>query len=130
VGAVTRKIEGHFAVCRAQGFSGEQGVIIPSANSRHLMLRPEVVDAIRRRDFHVWPVSTIDDGLRILTGVAAGVRRPDGSYEEGSVHALVQARLAEYSRRLAELSGRAGILGEPATRNRDAVHASKGSNAK
>jgi predicted ATP-dependent protease len=123
VGAVTRKVEGHYAVCAAQGLTGEQGVIIPSANTRHLMLRRDVMDAVRRGAFHVWPVSSIDEGLRILTGVEAGLRRPDGSYEEGSVHALVQARLAGYSRRLAELTGRAGSLGEPAAHGREAVHA-------
>ncbi|MBI4492947.1 MAG: AAA family ATPase [Chloroflexi bacterium] len=106
VGGVTRKIEGYFAVCQAQGLTGEQGVIIPEANARHLMLRQEVVDAVARGQFHVWAVRTVDQGLELLSGLAAGERQPDGSYPDGTVHDLVQQRLATLATRLAEYGDR------------------------
>jgi predicted ATP-dependent protease len=95
IGGVNHKIEGFFEVCRAQGLTGEQGVLIPQANVRNLMLKEEVVDAVRDGQFHVWPVSTIDEGIEILTGVPAGTRSDDGTYQEGTVNFLVDQRLRE-----------------------------------
>ncbi len=104
VGGVTRKIEGFFATCKAQGLTGAQGVIIPAANVHNLMLDQEVVDAVRRGQFHVWAVRTIDEGIELLTGRRAGRRRADGSYSADSVHGLVAARLADFAQRLRAFS--------------------------
>jgi len=102
IGGVTRKIEGFFAVCQAKGLTGEQGVIIPQANVKNLMLKEEVVEAVRQGKFHIWAVSHVDQGIEILTGVPAGERQPDGSYPEGTVNYLVDRTLNDYARRLRE----------------------------
>jgi lon-related putative ATP-dependent protease len=104
VGGVTRKIEGFFATCKAKGLTGSQGVIVPAANIRNLMLDEEVVEAVRSGCFHVWAVRTIDEGIELLTGRRAGRRRRDGSYPPESVHGLVEARLADYALRLREFA--------------------------
>lgn len=95
VGGVTEKVEGFFAACEREGLTGEQGVVIPAANVRHLMLDERVVAAVREGRFAVWAVSSIDEGLEILTGVPAGARGADGTYPEDSIHGRVQARLLE-----------------------------------
>ncbi|NLF03323.1 MAG: AAA family ATPase, partial [Anaerolineales bacterium] len=100
IGGANEKIEGYFEVCRAIGLTGEQGVLLPQANVRNLMLREDVVEAVRAGQFHIWPVSTIDEGIKVLTGVPAGVRGPDGAYPEGTVNALVDARLRELAETL------------------------------
>jgi predicted ATP-dependent protease len=97
VGGVTRKIEGFFTVCRARSLTGEQGVIIPATNVRHLMLRDEVVEAVRAGSFHVWAVRHVDEGIELLTGHPAGARGADGRFPEGSVHARVEERLRRYA---------------------------------
>ena len=93
IGGVNEKIEGFFGVCRTRGLTGTQGVLIPHQNTQNLMLRADVVAAVREGKFHVYPVRTIDDGIEILTGVEAGLVREDGSYEEGTVHGLVDREL-------------------------------------
>jgi predicted ATP-dependent protease len=100
IGGVNEKVEGFFDVCRARGLDGSQGVIVPAANRRHLVLRLDVVEAAREGRFHVWAVETTDEGIEILTGVPAGQQLPDGTWPTGSVNALVDARL----RALAEAS--------------------------
>jgi len=100
VGGVTRKIEGFYATCKQKGFTGRQGVIVPTANVRNLMLDEEIVEAVRAERFHVWAVRTIDEGIALLTGTPAGRRRADGSYPEGTVHALVAGRLRAYAAQL------------------------------
>ena len=100
VGGVTRKVEGFFATCKAKGLTGRQGVIVPAANARHLMLDEEVVEAVRAGEFHVWGVKTVDEGMEILTGVPAGRRRKDGTFTPGSVHSLVDERLRGYAEAL------------------------------
>ncbi len=95
VGGVTRKVEGFFDVCRVKGLTGKQGVIIPHQNVRNLMLREDVVEAVRQGKFHIWPIKTIDEGLEILTGVPAGELQPDGTYPEGTVNARVMGRLSK-----------------------------------
>jgi predicted ATP-dependent protease len=100
IGGVNEKIEGFYAVCKAKGLTGRQGVIIPYANLQNLMLREEVVEAVREGRFHVWAVRTLDEGLEILTGMPAGQARPDGTFPEGTVHARVAARLEEFGERL------------------------------
>ena len=75
-------------------------MIIPAANVPNLMLDEEVIDAVHAGQFHVWAVSTIDEGIELLTGHPAGQRGPDGQYPEGTVHRLVEDRLRDYAERL------------------------------
>ncbi|MBM3313926.1 Lon protease family protein, partial [candidate division WOR-3 bacterium] len=95
IGGVNWKIEGFFDACRARGLTGAQGVIIPQANLPELTLRPDVVEAVKARKFHIYAVSTIDEGLELLTGVPAGAPDRDGAYPEDSVNGRVMKRLAE-----------------------------------
>jgi len=97
IGGVNEKIEGFFDICKAQGLDGRQGVLIPHANAQHLMLRPDVVEAVREGQFQIHAVATIDDGLEILTGVAAGEAGADGAYPDGTINARVLARLAAFA---------------------------------
>jgi predicted ATP-dependent protease len=109
VGGVTRKVEGFFAVCKDRGLTGTQGVVIPDANVQHLMLAEEVVVAVRDGLFHVWAVSTIDEGIALLMDRTAGTRAPDGQYPEESIHRLVEERLRKYAGQWRSYStGRAG----------------------
>ena len=95
IGGVNQKIEGFYAVCKAKGFTGEQGVMIPKSNERNLMLKDEVIEAVKEGKFHVWSVQTIDEGIEILTGVSAGEQQPDGSYPEGTINFRVDKRLRD-----------------------------------
>lgn len=104
IGGVNEKIEGFYATCKARGLSGGQGVIIPAANRGHLMLKPEVIEAVRRGEFHIWAVTTVDEGIEILTGVPAGERQEDGTWPEGTVNGLVDGRLLSF----AMIAGRYG----------------------
>lgn len=97
IGGVNEKIEGFFEVCRDAGLNGEQGVIIPRANVQHLMLRPEVVEAVARGQFRVWAVDSVDEALSILTGLEAGERGADGRFPEGSLNARVEAQLMAFA---------------------------------
>ncbi len=99
IGGVNEKIEGFFAVCKNRGLSGDQGVIIPQINVKNLMLKKEVVDAVRDGKFRVYAVKTVNDALEILIGLSAGERGKDGSYPEGSVNFLVSKRLLEMSKK-------------------------------
>ena len=98
IGGVNEKIEGFFDVCAARGLTGTQGVLIPVSNAQHLMLRADVVEACRAGRFAVYPIRTIDEGIQVLTGQAAGERGSDGKYTEGSVNRLVEERLATFAR--------------------------------
>ena len=102
IGGVNEKIEGFFEVCKAKGLTGRQGVIIPESNVQHLMLKEEVVDAVKAGKFHIYPVKTIDQGIEILTGAKAGARRPDGTFEEKTVNYSVDKRLKEIAEKLRE----------------------------
>ena len=95
IGGVNEKIEGFFDICRSRGLTGEQGVLIPSANVRHLMLRQDVIDAVSAGHFHIYPVSHVDEGLALLTGLPAGEPNPDGSYPAGSLNRLIVDRLED-----------------------------------
>jgi predicted ATP-dependent protease len=92
---VNEKIEGFFDVCRARGLSGEQGVIIPAANVEHLMLRAEVVEAVRAGRFQVYPVTRVDEAIALLTGLEAGEEDGQGDFPATSLNGRVQARLVE-----------------------------------
>jgi len=93
IGGVNEKIEGFFEVCKARGLTGKQGVLIPKANVQNLMLKEEVVEAVRAGKFHIYPVETVDEGIEILTGLPAGKLRPDGTFPPGTINALVDERL-------------------------------------
>ena len=99
VGGVNEKIEGFFEVCRAQGLTGDQGVGIPAANRGNLMLASEVVDAVAKGVFHIWAVSTVDEGIQLLTGVPSG-QRVQGKFPEGTIHRAVEDRLRGYAEAL------------------------------
>ena len=102
IGGVNEKVEGFYYVCKAKGFTGRQGVMIPHRNVRDLMLREEVVDAVREGRFNVWAVRTVDEGIEILTGTPAGTPDGDGRYPAGSVNARVAQHLADLARRYRE----------------------------
>jgi len=102
IGGVNEKIEGFFEVCKAKGLTGEQGVMIPSSNVQNLMLKEEVIEAAKAGKFRIFDVSTIDQGIEVLTGAKAGERKPDGSYGEGTVNYLADRRLREMAEKLRE----------------------------
>ena len=110
IGGVNEKIEGFFDVCAARGLTGEQGVLIPQSNIQHLMLREDVVAAARAGQFHIHGVQTIDQGIELLTGVAAGVPDARGGYPPGTINALVEARLQAFAaaRKASGANGRDG----------------------
>ena len=95
IGGVNEKIEGFFDICKARGLTGEQGVLIPASNVKHLMLRKDVIQAVEDGRFHIYPVETIDEGIEILTGVTAGKPDDEGKYPSESVNGRVYARLVE-----------------------------------
>lgn len=93
IGGVNEKIEGFYEVCKAKGFTGNQGVIIPQKNVQNLMLRKDVIDAVKDGKFHIYPIQTVDEGIEILTGVKAGEKKEDGNFEEGTVNDIVDQEL-------------------------------------
>jgi lon-related putative ATP-dependent protease len=97
IGGVNEKIEGFFDVCQMRGLSGEQGVLIPATNVKHLMLRRDVIEAVRKGQFHIYPVNTIDEGIEILTGVPAGTRDSNGLFPDGTINQRVEVQLVAMS---------------------------------
>jgi predicted ATP-dependent protease len=104
IGGVNEKIEGFYDVCKAQGLSGKQGVVIPVRNERHLMLRRDVVEAVKKRRFHIYTIANIDDGLELLMGKPAGKMEKEGKYPPNTVHGLVAKRLKEMNESIAALA--------------------------
>jgi len=100
IGGVNEKIEGFFDVCKARGLDGKQGVIIPHQNVSDLMLPAEIVDAAKKKKFHIWKVKTVDEGIAVLTGVVAGKRKADGGYPKDSINDLVDKRLLTMAKAL------------------------------
>ena len=98
IGGVNEKIEGFFDICNTRGLTGDQGVVIPASNVKHLMLRHDVVDAASRGRFHIYPVSTVDEAIALLTGMPAGERDAQGNYPPDTINDRVQKRLEEMSR--------------------------------
>jgi predicted ATP-dependent protease len=96
IGGVNQKIEGFFDVCKSKGLTRKQGVLIPQANVKNLMLKKEVVDAVKKGRFHIYQVSTIEEGIEILTGVPAGTPDKEGYFPEGTVYGKVQEKLKKY----------------------------------
>jgi lon-related putative ATP-dependent protease len=104
IGGVNEKIEGFYSVCKALGLRGDEGVLIPKANVRNLMLNEEVTEAIGKGRFHIYPISTIDEGITLLTGTPAGRLGPKGTYPAGTVNRLVVDRLAVLTEKARESS--------------------------
>jgi lon-related putative ATP-dependent protease len=101
VGGVNEKIEGMYRACQLKGLTGEQGVVIPTRNIRNLMLDEDVADAVGSGKFHIWSVAHVDEAIELVLGRPAGRRRADGTWEEGSINALVEHRLSEMAKSLA-----------------------------
>ena len=99
IGGINEKIEGFFDICKQNGLTGEQGIIMPASNTPHLILRDDVVDAIEKKQFSIYPINTVDEAISLLTGLPSGERNAEGSFPEGSVNYKVEQRLLE----LAEL---------------------------
>ncbi|MBQ4347522.1 MAG: AAA family ATPase, partial [Firmicutes bacterium] len=102
IGGVTHKIEGFFDLCKRRGLTGHQGVIIPSSNIRDLVLKDEVIEAVKEGVFHIYPIDTIDEGIEHLMGVPAGKKDLSGAFPAGTVHAMVMEKLVEYNRKSLE----------------------------
>jgi len=98
IGGVNEKIEGFFDICQNRGLTGDQGVIIPSANVKNLMLRKDVIDAVSQEKFHIYPVDSIDQGMEILTGKSMGTQDEQGEYPEGTISHKVQSNLMEFAK--------------------------------
>jgi len=112
IGGVNQKIKGFFDICKHKGLTGKQGVMIPEKNMRNLMLKHEVIDAVKEGMFHIWPVSTIEQGIEILTGMEAGERQPDGTYPEGTIFRKVDERLRQITEIMKEFGKDAGENGK------------------
>ena len=107
IGGVNEKIEGFFEVCKAKGLTGKQGVLIPESNVQNLMLKEEIVEAVRKRKFHIYSVKTIGHGIEILTGVKAGEKQPDGAFKKGTINYKVERKLKAMAEKLKEYPERA-----------------------
>jgi len=97
IGGVNEKVEGFYDVCKAKGMTGEQGVAIPYQNVKNLMLKKEVVEAVKKGRFHIYPVETIDQAIEVMTGKEAGTRGASGKFRRGSINYLVDKKLREYA---------------------------------
>ncbi len=102
IGGVNEKIEGFFSVCKAKGLTGEQGVMIPQQNAANLALKREVIEAVQRKEFHIWTVRTIDEGIELLTGERAGQRLKSGGFKQGTIYDQVDQRLKQLRQSLDE----------------------------
>jgi lon-related putative ATP-dependent protease len=100
IGGVNEKIEGFFEVCKLKGLTGQQGVMIPESNIQNLMLKEEVVEAVKAGKFNIYSVKTIDEGIEVLTGKPAGMRHENGTFEEGTVNFLVDKQLGVMAEQL------------------------------
>lgn len=106
IGGVNEKIEGHYDVCAARGLTGDQGVLIPHANVKNLMLRQDVREAVADGKFHIYPISHVDEGIEILTGIPAGEPDEEGHYPEGTINRMIVDRLEELARTARRFDGR------------------------
>ena len=102
IGGVNEKIEGFFDVCRIKGLTGTQGVMMPESNVEDLMLREDVLEAVAAGTFHIWPVAKVEQGIEILTGIAAGKKNGEGKFEPGTVLGMIDERLHTMAHMLKE----------------------------
>ena len=98
IGGVNEKIEGFFQICKMRGLTGEHGVMIPVQNVDNLQLSDEIIDAVKNKLFHIYAISTIEEGIEILTGVPAGKKDKDGKFPAGTINDLVYKKLKEYAK--------------------------------
>lgn len=96
IGGVNEKIEGFYQICKLRGFNGEQGVMIPIQNVRNLHLSDDIIDSVKNGKFHIYAISTIDEGIEILTGVPAGTKNKNGKFPLGTINYLVEEKLRKY----------------------------------
>ncbi len=106
VGAINQKIEGFFDACKVKRMTGGEGVMIPRRNLKHLMLRDDVIEAVKKGKFCIWAVNSIDEGMEILTDTQVGKKKPDGNYPTGTVNYKVDQRLREMADKLKEFAPR------------------------
>ena len=104
IGGVNEKIEGFFEVCKLKGLTGQQGVMIPESNVQNLMLKEEVVEAVKAGKFSIYSAKTIDEGIEFLTNKKAGTQEADGTFEEDTVNYLVDKKLKEMAEKLNQYS--------------------------
>ena len=97
IGGVNEKVEGFYDVCKAKGLNGEQGVVIPHQNVKNLMLRKEVVQAVKDNKFHIYPIESVDQAIELLTGKEAGKKGSTGKFKTGTVNYLVDKKLKEFA---------------------------------
>jgi len=105
IGGVNYKIEGHFKVCQQRGLTGTQGVIIPNSNVIHLQLNNDVVEAVRKKQFHIYPVSTIEEGISLLTGIEAGEKNSHGTFPADTILGMADARLRQMAETVRDFGG-------------------------
>lgn len=105
IGGVNEKIEGFFSICKEKGLTGSHGVIIPSTNTKHLMLKKEIVKSIEEGKFHVYSVEFIDDAIELLTGITAGKKAEDGSFPPDTFHYCVNKKLLEFNKAIKASKG-------------------------
>ena len=108
VGGVNEKIEGYFEICRQRGLDGTHGVVVPYDNVKHLMLREEIVDAVKAKRFSIYAVRHLDEALAILTGSEPGQRDAQGQFPQGTVNRKVEERLIRYATKRREFADSAG----------------------
>ncbi len=113
IGGVNEKIEGFYDICQARGLTGDQGVLIPAANMKHLMIRPEIVKAAAKGRFNIYPVETINQGIELLTGFPAGMRRGDGLFTPNSINARIETRLRQFAEARMKFATKADANGQP-----------------
>jgi ATP-dependent Lon protease len=120
IGGVNEKIEGFYDCCMKKGLTGKQGVMIPKSNIKDLMLRKDVVAAVKKGKYHVYAVKNIDEGIEILTGKKAGGVNPDGSYPKGTINYLVNNKLMELAEGLSRFgkNNKGNDKGKSATKKR------------
>ena len=99
IGGVTYKIEGFFDLCKKRGLTGTQGVIIPASNVKDLVLKDEVVQAVKDGMFHIYPIFEIDEGIELLMGLPAGKKNQTGNFPANSVHGKVMKKLKAFDQR-------------------------------
>lgn len=104
IGGVNYKIEGFYEICKAKGLDGKQGVLIPISNVENLMLKEEIVEAIREGNFHIYSISNIKEGIEILTGIKAGEKQSDGKYPEDTIYGMVEKRLKSMTEKMEKSS--------------------------
>jgi lon-related putative ATP-dependent protease len=104
IGGVNEKIEGFYEVCREKGLKGKQGVLIPESNIKNLMLKDEVIKAVKDKKFHIYAIKNVDEGIEILTGLKAGKRLASGKFPKDTINFKVSKKIKEFNSRLSKLS--------------------------